>query len=184
MAVEYSEALQRHILRQTDAWWRRGRPTSWSQLPGLTELNSLERPPRSWPEMVAQVGEPTGKFLQEQAWDQAIVEQGGLFLVPAGLFEPYSAQRPVRHAWQTFAHLPPHLMGREVTAAGERRLDDNLARAQVIWQHHLGGGGCPPERSSPGLPASTDNIDYDFTSVPPGLERFFTPATAAKARNC
>ncbi len=178
MAVEYSEALQRQILRQTDAWCRRGRPTSWPELPGLTELNgSLGRPPRSWPEMVAQVGEPTGKFLQEQAWDQSIVEQGGLVLVPAGLFEPYSAQRPVRRAWQTFAHLPPHLMGREVTAAaGERRLDDNLARAQVIWRHHLCRGGCPPEQSRPGLPGPTDNIDYDFTSVPLGLERFFTPA--------
>jgi len=38
VGIEYSESLQRRVLRQIDAWFRRGRPTAWPELPGLAEL--------------------------------------------------------------------------------------------------------------------------------------------------
>lgn len=179
LSIEYSEALQRRVLRQTDAWFRRGRPTSWPALPGLAEVNgSLQRPSRSWAEMVAHVGDSTGRFLLEQAWDLSVVEHARLFLVPAEYFEPYSAQRPVRRALRAFAQFPSHLMGHDVIAAdGERVVDDNLARAQVVLRHsHVCGNSCRNQHAMTGLTGSQDGFDFDFTSAPRGLERFFAPA--------
>jgi len=183
IAIEYSDSLQRRVLRHADAWLRRGRPNSWPQLPGLVDLNgSLRRPPSSWTDMTAYVGESTSKFLLEQAWDQSIVEHEGLFLVPADNFEPYSPQRPVRCAARAFAHFPPHLMGRDtIVADGERVMDDTLARAQVILRHGNCAGSRRVEQAIAGLQGSVEGVDFDFTSAPRGLEPFFAPAASESA---
>lgn len=183
VAIEYSEALQRHVLRQVDAWFRRGRPAAWQDLPALAETSiALYGPARNWQDLIAQVGEQTCKFLQEQAWDQSIVFHEGLFLVRHDFFEPYSPQRPVRRSSQAFAQFAPHLMGREVIQPdGERIVDDHLARAQVILRcRHGSSGRGPHDQAMAGLIGSTDGYDYDFTSAPAGLEHYFAPAEEAE----
>jgi hypothetical protein len=182
VAVEYSASLQRHVLRQLDAWFRRGRPTTWDDLPALAELNgSLCRPARTWQDLVVQVGDPTCQFLQEQAWDQSIVVHEGLFLIPNDFFESYSPQRPVRRSLRAFAHFAPHLMGREVTQSdGGRIVDDHLARPQVITRRGHSNGSRRREQAMAGLSGSVDGYDYDFTAAPAGLENFFAPAEVAE----
>jgi hypothetical protein len=67
-------------------------------------------------------------------------------------------------------------MGRDTIAAdGERTVDDNLARAQVILRH-ICGNSRRQEEAVAGLQGSLDNVDYDFASVPHGLEPFFALA--------
>jgi hypothetical protein len=183
LAVEYTETVQRRILREACAWGRRGRPAEWPSLPGLCTLEaSLQRPPpRSWSELQEQVGHRACRFLQEQCWDLSITEFEGLFLTPLDHFEPYSAQRPVRRAARVYVQFEPHLLSRDMTLSdGQRTIGDTLARAQVISRHGFGDHDQGP-LDEDGLCGSTGSFEYDFAAVPRGLERSFRPAGCSQA---
>jgi hypothetical protein len=187
-AVDFEESpgLCYVAYRAVDRWFRQGWPNQWLRFEQFTNtLRNMKRKlrylGRSWVDVARQLGPDDAKLLLLNVWDCGREEHEGLSLVPLDFFNLYSEQRPVRKAIKAFARLDARVLGREVTSIHEATITDTHGNqlTRPVVQNEMDLGLARPQVIRGGARSMTrtvDGFDYDFTSVPTNLEKFFQVA--------
>jgi hypothetical protein len=186
---EVTPSLEENAYYAVLDWFRSGkRIPNWLGLNRYPTLqrqlcNKLRYAGRSWPDVARQLGDEDARLLLMQVWLGSELSYNGLHLMPLEFFKGYSEQKPVEKAKAVFAQLAIRQLGRDELevkqevlqdASGTElrkvqvvpRLDKTMAKVQVMRRSW---GAAPKDVEGP--------YDFDFTTVPTGLEQEFREVT-------